>query len=79
MENINSVYSASGEPSYNSVAITESQVVAVCGSEPPTWFRAVLISATQTQDQPQDEMVLAHLLDYGVNISLPLTSVRPLR
>lgn len=79
MENMNSVYSASSEQSSNSVDPAESQVVAVCDSEPCTWFRAMLISATQTQDQPQNEMVLAHLLDYGVNISLPLTSVRPLR
>lgn len=79
MENINSVYTSGNEPSSNAEVLAESQFVAVCVGDPHTWFRAVLITATQTEDQPQAEMVLVHLLDYGVNLSLPLTSVQPLR
>ena len=70
MEELSSVYS---ENDITPSCPAETDLVAVSIGEPVSWFRAKILSHSLKEE------VLVHLLDYGANISLPLTRVHPLR
>lgn len=73
MVKMNLVYNAKDQARVSLASLTNSQLVAVCTSDPPIWHRARVISCSEGNSQ-----VLVQLLDYGATVSLPVTCIQPL-